>query len=129
MPSSSACYHTAGDDLSHVDWKKLAQQSAIAFRTVINLTEAATAPVFAAPSSVPVYEDAVELQRVLALSVPADLPLFPAETQEMIVERKAAIDAIADAGAAEFDELDGGTTLISAGQFVAALEELPCPGW
>jgi hypothetical protein len=126
---SSACYHTAGDDLSRVDWKKLAQQSAIAFRTVIALTEAATAPAFTAPSAVPVYEDAVELQRVLALSVPADLPLFPAETQEMIVGRKAAIDAIADAGPAEFDELDGGTTLISAGQFVAALEALPCPGW
>ena len=126
---SSACYHTAGDDLSRVDWKKLAQQSAIAFRTVIALTEGATTPAFAPPNASPVYEDTVELQRILALSVPADLGLFPPDTQEQIQNGASAIDAIADAGPAEFDDLDGGATLIHAGAFVAALEALPCPGW
>lgn len=126
---SSACYHTAGDDLSRVDWKKLAQQSAIAFRTVVALTEGATAPVFAPPNAAPVYADAVELQRVLALAVPADLPLFSPDVQTTIQFGANVIDEIADEGPAEFDGTDAGSTLIQAGIFVTELEALPCPGW
>jgi hypothetical protein len=126
---SSACYHTAGDDLSRVDWKKLAQQSAIAFRTVVALTEGATAPVFAPPNAAPVYEDALELQRVLALAVPADLPLFTPEVQTKIQFGADVIDQIADEGPAEFDGTDAGSTLVQAGIFVTELEALPCPGW
>jgi hypothetical protein len=126
---SSACYHTAGDDLSRVDWKKLAQQSAIAFRTVLALTEGATAPVFAPPNAAPVYEDTLELQRVLALAVPADLPLFSPEAQAKLQFGADVIDQIADDGPAEFDAADAGSTLIQAGIFVTELEALPCPGW
>ena len=46
---SSGCYHTAGDEPSRVDWKKLAEQSATAFRTTVGLSEAAAAPAFEAP--------------------------------------------------------------------------------
>ena len=126
---SSACYHTAGDDLSRVDWKKLAQQSAIAFRTVLGLTEAATRPVFAPPNENPVYADSVELQRILALALPADLGLFPPKSQELIQLRADSVDRIADEGAAAFDDNDAVVTLLAAGVFVAELEELPCPGW
>ena len=49
--SSSACYHTAGDDLSRVDWDKLSEQSALAFRTVVGLAEADDAPSFVPPWS------------------------------------------------------------------------------
>ena len=93
------------------------------------MTEADAGPVFAPPNTNPVYADAVELQRILALSLPADLALFPPKSQELIQLRADSVDRIADEGAAAFDDNDAVVTLLAAGVFVAELEELPCPGW
>jgi hypothetical protein len=126
---SSACYHTAGDDLSRVDWKKLAKQSAIGFRTVLGLTEAADRPPFVAPLVRPVYEDVLELQRILALAVPADLAIFPAKAQERIETQTGFVNDIADQGPGAFDDNAAGIALVAAGIFVKELEALPCPAW
>lgn len=126
---ASACYHTAGDEVSRVDWKKLKQQSAIAFRTVVGLAESAAAPSFAAPHVLPVYEDAVELQRILGLSIPADLGLFPSDMRPLIEEQAAAVAQLASEGAAAFEEVDAVTTLGAAALFAGQLEALPCPAW
>jgi hypothetical protein len=126
---SSACYHTAGDDLSRVDWKKLAKQSAIAFRTVLGLAEAGARPTFVAPLAAAVYADAEALQRILALSVPADLAIFPQKAQDQIVSFAGIVDQIADQGPAAFDDSDASATLVSAAVFVTELEALPCPAW
>ena len=126
---ASACYHTAGDEVSLVDWKKLAQQSAIAFRTVMGLSEADGRPPFAAPLPLPVYEDVVELQRVLALSVPADLGLFDPPVQAAIEIQVDIVNQLAAEGAAAFDTDDATATLLAAGVFTTHLENLPCPAW
>jgi hypothetical protein len=126
---ASACYHTAGDEVSLVDWKKLAQQSAIAFRTVLGLTEADSRPTFGAPLALPVYEDTVELQRILELAVPADLGLFPEDVQAAIQIQVDIVDQLADEGAGAFDSDDAVATLLAAGVFTTHLENLPCPAW
>jgi len=123
---SSGCYHTAGDEPSRVDWKKLAEQSAVAFRTTIGLTEAAAPPAFVAPLALPTYADAVGLQGLLDLAIPADLPLFPMTVQEEIVGVAELIDPIVEAGEAAFDNSDAAYVLASAGLLISHLEDLPC---
>jgi hypothetical protein len=126
---SSACYHTAGDEASRVDWKKLAAQSAIAFRTAVGLTEAAAAPPFVAPLALPVYADALALRGILDLAVPADLGLFSTSDQESILQATTRVGEVVDAGAGAFDDNAALSVLLAAGVFVAHLEALPCPGW
>ena len=48
-----ACYHTTGDEVREVDFRKLAQQSAVVFRTVVALAEADAPPVFVEPGDRP----------------------------------------------------------------------------
>jgi hypothetical protein len=124
--SSSACYHTAGDDLSRVDWGKLSEQSAVAFRTVVGLAEADAPPVFVAPSSAPTYADGVSLQKLLALAVPADLGLFPPSGQAEIADVAALIDAIVADGPGAFDGADAVSIFTSAAVLINYLESLPC---
>lgn len=126
---ASACYHTAGDEVSRVDWKKLKQQSAIAFRSTVGLAEAESAPSFSPAHVLPVYEDAAQLRRILDLSVPADLGLFPPNIRPLIEEQAAAVSQVADEGPAAFDEADAVTTLGAAALFAGQLEALPCPAW
>jgi hypothetical protein len=127
--SSSACYHTAGDELSRVDWAKLAEQSALAFRTVVGLAEADAPPGFVEPSPRPTFDDALSLQKLLQRAVPADLGLFPPGAQASIADVAALVDQIVADGPAAFDEEDAASIFTSAGVLIFYLEGLPCPAW
>jgi hypothetical protein len=127
--SSSACYHTAGDDLSRVDWGKLAEQSAVAFRTVVGLAETDTPPSFVPPLPRPTFEDGLSLHKLLELAIPADLGLFPPNAQGDLTEIAALIDQIVADGPAAFDDDDAITLFTSAAVMINYLESLPCPAW
>ena len=125
--STGGCYHTTGDDVRVVDFRKLAQQTAIAFRTVVALSEAPARPSFAAPNpALAVFEDAVSLQQVLATAVPADLGLFGPDQQALITSTKAQIDQIVNAGPAHFDGGDVTTVLNAAVALIDALTGMGC---
>jgi len=124
--STGGCYHTTGDDLRVVDFAKLAQQTAIAFRTVVGLAESPTRPSFVAGAPLAVFEDAVSLQRVLATAVPADLDLFPPADQALITSTKAQIDQIVAAGPAQFDGNAVSVLLTAAAMLINTLTGMGC---
>ena len=113
--STGGCYHTTGDDLRVVDFAKVAQQTAIAFRTVVGLADAPTPPTFVPLNpGLAVFEDAVSLQQVLATAMPADLGLFNAADQALITSTKTQIDQIVADGPAQFDSNDVSVLLNAA---------------
>ena len=82
-----------------------------------------------APLIAPTYADAVSLQKLLALAVPADLGLFPPSGQVEIAEVGALIDQLVADGPAAFDGADAVSVFTSAAVLIAYLEGLPCPAW
>ena len=128
--ATGACYHTTGDEVKQVDFRKLARQNAVVFRTVVALSEADAAPVFVAPGNPLVsFEDAVALHGVLAAAIPADLGLFPPDVQTALVGNLETLEAIVAEGAAEFGEDDGGAVLVRAGAVLDRLTALDCPAF
>ena len=127
--SSSSCYHTAGDEISRVDPQKLAEQAAVVFRTVLGIAEAEEPPSHVAPALGPTYEDATSLGQLLALAIPADLPLFPPPAQAEIGDLAALIQQVVDEGPGAFDGPDQVAVIATAGLLIQHLESLPCPAW
>jgi hypothetical protein len=128
--TTGACYHTTGDEVGEVDFKKLAKQSAVVFRTVLALAEADDAPAYVEPGTPLVsFEDAVAFRDFLAAAIPADLALFPPDAQTALTGNLATVEAIVAAGAGEFDEADGGDVLVRAGAVLDRLTALDCPAF
>ncbi|MGH7894792.1 MAG: M28 family metallopeptidase [Candidatus Binatia bacterium] len=124
--STNGCYHTTGDDLAVVDWKKLQAQSRIAFRTVVALAESASPPSYAPAGGVlATFADAQSLRQVFT-TAESDLPLFPSDDQQVLTGIRAAIDAIVQAGPDTFDDADVRTLLAVALDGVAAIRRLGC---
>ena len=125
--STGGCYHTSGDDVRVVNFPKLAQQTAIAFRTVVALAEASAPPVFTPPNpNLAVFEDAVSLQQALAPAVAADLALFGSDDQATITSYKAQVDQIVADGPSQFDTTDVGTILTAAINLIGVLTRGGC---
>jgi hypothetical protein len=125
--STGGCYHTTGDDLRIVDFKKLRQQSAIAFRTTLALANSATPPTFVPPNpALAVYGDALSLAHVLGLGFPADLHFFSAEDQARAQAAKADLDRIVAEGTAAFDAADVTVVVNTAVTLINALVTVPC---
>jgi peptidase M28-like protein len=128
--ATGACYHTAGDEVREVDFRKLAQQSGVAFRTVVALAEADAAPAFVAPGDPLVaFEDAVALRDVLARAIPADLGLFPPDVQTLLTANLATLETLVTEGAGAFEEADGGVVLLRAANVLNQLTALDCPAF
>jgi hypothetical protein len=127
--STGPCYHTTGDEVAIVDFEKLALQSAMAFRTVVELADAETAPAFVPPSAAPTYDDALSLQQALTPGVPADLGLFPSDVQLELLDLQDRIDSIVADGPAAFETADALALLLGAGVLINRLTELPCPSF
>ena len=76
--ATNACYHTAQDDVTAVDFGKLDQQVLTATALLQDLASTDTVPVFDPAASVATYDDAVAL---LAIGAPAqaDFAMLGAE--------------------------------------------------
>jgi hypothetical protein len=123
----SGCYHTAGDEVHEVDFRKLAQQSAVVFRTVVTLAEADEPPAFVTPGEPAVrFEDAVALRGLLARAIPADLGLFPPDAQTELTGDLAMLDAIVRDGPGEFDEADGSAVQVRTRPILNHFSALGC---
>lgn len=124
--STGACYHTTGDELRQVDWKKLRAQSQIAFRLTVALSESDTRPTFVPLTSVlATYDDAVAVHRVLTQGL-TDIAVFPPADQAMLTSAQQQLSTIVAEGAAAFDAADITVTLVSAINSITALTRLPC---
>ena len=124
--ATGSCYHTSSDDPSIVDMGKLAAQSEIAFRLMVELSEASVSPPWVSTLPLTVtFPDAVIMLEVLDRSIGA-LPLFPPATQNLILSGRASVQAIVDAGPTALGVDDGNTVGWVALQLLGAVRNLPC---
>jgi Zn-dependent M28 family amino/carboxypeptidase len=102
--ATGSCHHTSGDDINIVDLAKLREQSQLAFRLAVSLTEIANPPAFV-PGSPIVYTDAVEILHVLN-GVAADIQLFRSSDQGALLSYRNSVQTMVDDGPAAFDLSD-----------------------
>jgi len=127
--ATGSCYHTPGDDPSVVDLAKLAEQSEVAFRLLVGLTEAASPPVFVSTMLfASVYQDAVRVLDVIDLAID-DLSLFPPADQTTILDQQAIVQGIVNAGPGAFTSSSGISVALAADALLTSLEALPCDGF
>lgn len=124
--STGPCYHTAGDEMRQVDWRKLRAQSQIGFRLTVSLAESDTVPTFVPPLSVlATYEDAIAVHRVLTQGL-ADIAIFPAADQAQLRADQESLSTIVAAGVDAFGAAGITATLTAAINSINALTRLPC---
>jgi len=124
--ATGGCYHTTGDDFGLVNFKKLATQSRIAFRTTVELAETATPPAFVAPNpALAVYDDAVAINGIVQAGL-ADQALFSPVDQALFQTTATQLQAIVDSGFGAFDGADVTTLLGASINTLGALARLGC---
>ena len=125
--STGACYHTTGDDIELVDFRKLRLQSRIAFRVTAGLAEAETTPEFVPPNpAFATFDDAVVLRDVVNTGL-ADLSRLPADQRDEVVSIATRLRQIVEDGPAAFDTQDVQTLLDAALDTIDLLTTLECP--
>ncbi len=127
--ATGPCYHTPGDDITIVDFGKLREQSQIAFRLTVDLTETPTPPPLV-PTTIfaGTYQDAVVLSGIINGAI-LDLTLFSPTEQANLLSAQADAQAIVDAGEGAFDVTALGTIANVALTALAALATLECDGF
>jgi Zn-dependent M28 family amino/carboxypeptidase len=118
--ATSACYHTAQDDVTAVDFAKLDQEIATAAALAADLVTTGERPVLDHSAPVASYSDAVSLL-ALATAVEPDFDLLGVGAASAGGQVLRDVRAIVDAGASAFDADDTSALLGGAGRLVEAL--------
>jgi hypothetical protein len=126
--STGPCYHTAGDEVSVVDFDKLAMQSEIGYRLALALTAADSAPTFTVAPLV-VFDDAVHVLAVVDAAVTSDLARFTPADQAVLEQFQTDLSAIVAAGSENFGPAQIGTLLTGVVETIELLGNLPCDGF
>ncbi|MEW6269022.1 MAG: M20/M25/M40 family metallo-hydrolase [Thermodesulfobacteriota bacterium] len=124
--ATGGCYHTVGDTVEVVDFRKLRAQSRIGYRLVVALAETDGRPEFVPPSAqAATYDDVVALAETLQAAL-ADLALFPPAEREVLRGVEARVARLVTEGPAELDAADAGFALGAAADTLGALGRLGC---
>jgi hypothetical protein len=126
--ANNGCYHTAQDDLAHLDTAKLEQQLATATELITDLSSTDTVPVFQADAPVAAFADAAGMLGIVSMAQP-DFGILGAEQQAAAETYLADLTRIVGEGEAAFDDADVGVLLGGAAALVSALAEAPCDGY
>ncbi len=126
--ANNACYHTSQDDLTTVDFDKLAQQIPPGEVLARDLATTDAVPEFDASVPAASFQDAVSMLAVMSGAQP-DLARFPPETQRTAEQYLADLEAMVDAGEAAFDDAAVSTLLGGAVEIVEALTLGECTGF
>ena len=122
------CYHTVDDELSIVDFPKLAQQEATAEALTRDLATTDVLPVFAPAAPPATYDDALAMLHIATLAVD-DFDRFSdadrAAAEQFVVD----LQAVVDAGPAAFDDTAVGVLLSGSITLVSAWENGECDGF
>ena len=123
--ATNACYHTAQDDVTAVDFDKLDQQVATATALLADLASTDAVPVFDPTAPVATYDDALAL---LAIAEPAqgDFSSLGAEGEALSTQLLVDLQALVAAGPDAFTDESIGTLLGGAAGFVDALTMGEC---
>ncbi|MSY18510.1 MAG: M20/M25/M40 family metallo-hydrolase [Actinobacteria bacterium] len=122
------CYHTVGDDASIVDYPKLEQQVVTAEGLTRDLMSTDVVPVYDPLAPPATFADAASMLSIITRAQ-ADFGRFSAQEQAASDQFVTDLQAIVDAGAANFDDTDVGTLLSGALGIVTAWESGTCDGF
>lgn len=126
--ATSACYHTAQDDMDHLDLEKLARQIDLGETVARAVADSDARPTFAADTPAASFDDAEAMQALVARAA-ADLDRYPAPDRADVQQFGAALDAMVDDGAAAFDDDDAETLLAGTAALVELFTAGDCDGF
>jgi hypothetical protein len=126
--STGPCYHTTGDDISVVDFRKLYQQINIASDLTNQLVSGALTPVFTGGNPLATYSDAVSMNNVLQRAL-TDIGRFSAADQVTIQSSASFLAAMVADGSGSFDDADVFPLLNAAVTLVSLLAKGECDGF
>jgi hypothetical protein len=123
--ATNACYHTAQDDVTAVDFDKLDQQIATATALLTDLASTDAVPVFDPATPVATYDDAVTLLAIAETSQ-ADFSSLGAQGEALSTQLLVDLKALVDAGPDAFTDESIGNLLGGAAGFIEALTMGEC---
>jgi hypothetical protein len=123
--ATNACYHTAQDDVTAVDFDKLDQQTATATALLTDLASTDAVPVFDPATPVATYDDAVTLLAIAETSQ-ADFSSLGAQGEALSTQLLVDLKALVDAGPDAFTDESIGNLLGGAAGFIEALTMGEC---
>lgn len=127
--STGPCYHTTADEVSVVDFAKLAEQSRAGYELTLALAEGEATPEFVAPSpSLATFDDAVVIDEAIRRGQ-RDLDLFAPEDRARIVRFGSEIAAIVGAGRERFGPAQVSRLLLGTLEVIDALTRTACDGF
>lgn len=95
--ATNACYHTAQDDVTAVDFDKLDQQIATATALLTDLASTDAVPVFDPATAIATYDDAVTLLAIAETSQ-GDFSSLGAQGEALSTQLLVDLQALVDAG-------------------------------
>ncbi len=125
--STGPCYHTVDDEVAVVDFDKLAKQTDIATKVTEDLV-AGAAPTFVGNAPLATYADAVELESVVAQSLP-DINRFTPAQQTQLQQFVTDLNGVISRGEGQFNSNDVTTLLAGASNAVNILTTGTCDGF
>jgi hypothetical protein len=126
--ATSACYHTAQDDMDHLDVGKLGRQIDLGETVARTLAAGDARPSLASDAPLVAFEDASEI-RALVLRATPDLDRFSAADRAAVEQFRAALDAMVDDGESAFDEDDARTLAAGTAALVEMFTAGDCDGF
>lgn len=123
--SNNGCYHSVKDDITAVDFPKLAQQIRAANALTRDLVTTDKLPVYNADKPVASYSDALQFQRIV-MAAQSDFGLFTPQEQVAVEQFLLDVQAIIDAGPDAFDNAAVATLLSGASFLVSTIRTLEC---
>jgi hypothetical protein len=126
--ATSACYHTAQDDVEHLDLDKLARQIDGGEAVARAVAGADPAPAFVPDAPAASFADAEAMQALVERAAP-DVDRFQPTEWARIEQFGAALDAMVDDGAAAFDDDDVRTLLTGTQALVELFTVGDCDGF
>jgi hypothetical protein len=123
--ATNACYHTAQDDVTAVDFDKLDQQIATATALLTDLASTDAVPVFDPATPIATYDDAVTLLAIAETSQ-GDFSSLGGQGEALSTQLLVDLQALVDAGPDAFTDESIGTLLGGAAGFIEALTMGEC---
>ena len=121
--ATNACYHTTGDEIDVVNFRKLSRQAEIGFRLVVALAESEARPAYTPTPYLDSYDDLLVLSGFLTRAL-GDLDVIAPGYREDLVSLEALARQRVDAGPGAFSPTDALT--IAQDALTIATQGLPC---
>jgi hypothetical protein len=123
--ATSACYHTAQDDMAHLDLDKLARQIDLGETVARSVAGPGSRPTFIANAPAVTFADAEAVLAFVQRALP-DLDRLPEHAQDEVQEVATDLEGIVTAGEAAFDDAAIATVVSGTADLVELFTQGDC---